>query len=182
MRRHKENPSRQFFQINESTGNSMCLLGDCGKVLTNTHAGNLESHIEKHHKIEYAIIVKEKEDIRNLKRKKKEDSGRPIKKIHVSVDRQLLMDACVELVTNNDRPFRLMEDSGFRKIVDPIIAGLNNSFAINSENVREGVLLADQKTRHDIREETKGKMVSIKMDCATRLNRSIYGINLQFIK
>ena len=68
------------------------------------------------------------------------------------------------------------------KIVDPIIAGLNNSFAINSENVREGVLLADQKTRHDKREETKGKMVSIKMDCATRLNRSIYGINLQFIK
>ena len=157
-------------------------LGDCGKVLPNTHAGNLESHIEKHHKIEYAIIVKEKEDIKNLKRKKKEDSGRPIKKIHVSVDRQLLMDACVELVTNNGRPFRLMEDSGFRKIVDPIIAGLNNSFAINSENVREGVLLADQKTRHDIREETKGKMVSIKMDCATRLNRSIYGINLQFIK
>ena len=58
----------------------MCLLGDCGKVLPNTHAGNLESHIEKHHKIEYAIIVKEKEDIKNLKRKKKEDSGRPIKK------------------------------------------------------------------------------------------------------
>ena len=63
-----------------------------------------------------------------------------------------------------------------------IIADLNNSFAINPENVREGVLLADQKTRQDIREETKGKMVSIKMDCATRLNRSIYGINLQFIK
>jgi hypothetical protein len=39
-----------------------------------------KSYIEKHQKIEYAIIVKEKDDIRNLKRKKKEDSGRPIKK------------------------------------------------------------------------------------------------------
>ncbi len=87
------------------------------------------------------------------------------------------MDACVELVTNNGRPF-----SGFRMIIDPIIAGLNNAFAINSENVRDGVLLAAFKTRHTIREETKGKMVSVKMDCATRLNRSIYGINLQYIK
>ena len=41
------------------------------------------------------------------------------------------MDVCVELVTNNGRPFKLMEDSLFRKILDPIIAGLNNSFAIN---------------------------------------------------
>jgi len=182
MGRHKENPSRQFFEINESTGTSACLIAHCGKVLPNTHAGNLESHVEKHHKIEYAILVKEKEEIKSNKRKKKEESGRPVKKIHVSIDKQLLMDACVELVTNNGRPFKLMEDCGFRMIIDPIIAGLNNAFAINSENVRDGVLLAAFKTRQTIREETKGKMVSVKMDCATRLNRSIYGINLQYIK
>jgi bifunctional polynucleotide phosphatase/kinase len=95
------------------------------------------------------------------------------------------MDACVELLalaSNNGRPFKLMEDSGFRMIIDPIIAGLSNSFAINSEKVHDRVLLVSFKTRQAIREETKGKMVSVKMGCATRLNRSIYGINLQYIK
>jgi hypothetical protein len=59
-----------FFQINESTGTSACLIARCGKVSPNTHAGNLESHAEKHHKIEYAILVKEKEEIKSNKRKK----------------------------------------------------------------------------------------------------------------
>ncbi len=51
-----------------SIGTFACLIGNCGNVLPNIPAGNFESHVEEHHKIEinrdkkdkikYAIIVK----------------------------------------------------------------------------------------------------------------------------
>jgi len=39
---------------------------------------------------------------------------------------QILLTACVELVTMNGRPLTMMKDSGFRKIIDPILVGLGS--------------------------------------------------------
>jgi hypothetical protein len=55
--RHKKNEEVSFFQINESTRKSVCLIGNYEQVLPNIHAGNLESDAEKHCKIEYTIIT-----------------------------------------------------------------------------------------------------------------------------
>lgn len=43
------------------------------------------------------------------------------KSIRIDINQQELIDACVELVTVNGRPFSLMHDSGFKKILNPIL-------------------------------------------------------------
>jgi len=40
---------------------------------------------------------------------------------NVSLSKQKLIEACVQLVTVNGRPFTLMDDSGFKMIIDPLL-------------------------------------------------------------
>jgi len=52
------------------------------------------------------------------------------KSIRIDINQQELLDACVELVTVNGRPFSLMQDSGFKKILNPIFEafGTGNTY------------------------------------------------------
>lgn len=38
----------------------------------------------------------------------------------VVLDKRSVIDACVQLVTTNGRPFQLLDDSGFKMIMNPI--------------------------------------------------------------
>lgn len=53
----------------------------------------------------------------------------------IQMNPDVLKDACIELVTTNGRPFTLMEDTGFRKSIEPIQEAIGNDFAINSSNI-----------------------------------------------
>lgn len=106
------------------------------------------------------------------------------KTVSISMNAAILKEACVELVTVNGRPFSLLDDSGFRKIVDPIVQELNKSkqtVAINPENIRDLVKMKAAAIRTSISQDLQGKLVSMKIDGATRLDRSIMGVNVQFI-
>jgi len=48
-----------------------------------------------------------------------------------------IIDACVELVTVNGRLFSMLNDSGLRRILDPVLNGVKNSVVINSESIRQ---------------------------------------------
>ena len=50
-----------------------------------------------------------------------------------------MRDACIESVTVNGRPFKLMNDSWFRMIVDKVLNGLGFSSRLNQENIRKHV-------------------------------------------
>lgn len=51
--------------------------------------------------------------------------------VNVKINPKILLDACTELVTTNGRPLVMLEDTGFRKILDPILKGFGNTFSIN---------------------------------------------------
>lgn len=123
----------------------------------------MERQIERSHHEEYAEYIDSKTenvDNRPSTSKRKRDSNDktpipPAKKnpqptidsifnqtITIAMSAHELKDACIDLVTINGRPFTLMEDTGFRKIIDPILKPLNagkQTVAINSENVRDMV-------------------------------------------
>jgi len=45
----------------------------------------------------------------------------------------MLLEACLELVTNNGRPFDIFKDSGMKKILKPItdaVGGSNNNYLL----------------------------------------------------
>lgn len=52
---------------------------------------------------------------------------------------------------------------------------------INSRNIHEGVHTKAFHIREEFREELKGKLLALKVDGATRHDRSVLGINVQFI-
>jgi len=51
---------------------------------------------------------------------------------NVNLDKKTEVDACVQLVTINGRPFQLLEDSGFRMIINPIFNAIGDGKLTNS--------------------------------------------------
>lgn len=106
-----------------------------------------------------------------------------IKPKNLSVDINLISIklACLELITVNGRPLAMLDDSGFQKLIKPLMNAVNKNSAINSENIRKMIVPSCMILRKQIMEEVKGKLISIKVDAATRLNRSFLGINVQYM-
>lgn len=46
------------------------------------------------------------------------------KKLYVNIDKFKVLEACTEMVTVNGRPLTLFHDSGFKKILDPLISAI----------------------------------------------------------
>ena len=70
------------------------------------------------------------------------------KTVRVKIDTHLLRTACLEMVTVNGRPFKIVEDSEFRKFLNPILQALfdsGNNFCINAKNIREEVVMLTSK-------------------------------------
>lgn len=93
--------------------------------------------------------------------------------MQVPITPEFLVDACLELVTVNGRPFSLMEDSGFRKIIDPLQQAIVNGFTINSANIREKVSNVAQSERRKLMDELSGRLLMLKTDSATCRDRSL---------
>ena len=74
-----------------------------------------------------------------------------------------------------------MDDSGFRKIMNPLLEGMRTNFTVNAENIREKIGEKVSDVRYRIKMELEGKLVSLKADVATCRDRSTLGVNLQFI-
>jgi len=49
------------------------------------------------------------------------------------------------------------------------------------KNVKENIIIKGNLIIKNISEEVKGKLLSLKLDCVTRQNRSILGINVQYM-
>ncbi|KAL4121225.1 hypothetical protein QTP88_013781 [Uroleucon formosanum] len=65
------------------------------------------------------------------------------------------IDDCIEMVIVNGRPLRIMEDSGFRKIVDPIFRSFG--FTMNADVVRDHICNRASLVRKAITDQLKNK-------------------------
>ena len=194
MPRTSSSNIRKFFTCNINADSSKCNIAECEVVLKGTHAANLERLVKRQHKEVDKEYCEERAE--ESAKKRCTESGDSVsttarqttldesllKTVRVKIDIAMLNAACVELVTVNGRPFRLIEDSGFRKILDPLLQGLGNKACINVENIHEGVTTLANSIRNDIKTDIQNKFISLKIDSATRLNRSILGVNAQYIK
>lgn len=45
---------------------------------------------------------------------------------HVKLSKNEIIEACVQLVTTNGRPFTLLNDSDFKMIIDPIVDSIGS--------------------------------------------------------
>lgn len=106
--------------------------------------------------------------------------------IKLKITKKDLENSCVELVTVNGRPFSILNDSGFQKIINPIKCAIEDKYkqkvCISSESIQKKVIEEADKIKKEISEDIKNIMISMKVDAVTRLDRSFLGINIQYIK
>ncbi|XP_062561147.1 uncharacterized protein LOC134225251 [Armigeres subalbatus] len=134
--------------------------------------GNFIRHIRCEHPILAKARGLVKEDgIVPVKRRK-------VSKLSIVLDRQILLEAVIKLVTIHHVPILCVEWEGLRLILDPICDALK--MQLNRPNMLNHLTAAAAKIRSGIANEVKGKLVCLKIDSATRLGRHILGVNIQF--
>ena len=97
------------------------------------------------------------------------------------MNEKTLENPCSELVIINGRPFKLMDDSVFRKILNALLEGMRANFTVNTENISEKTGGKANDVHYRIKLKVEGKLVSLKADVATCRDRFILGSNLQII-
>lgn len=161
-----------FFRIIEGGNKSECVK--CGKILSRKKISNWKRH--------YALI--HKQDINEKEILSDEDSPQTsAKKIKCNnrMDKNEFLKCCVGLVTAKNLPFRIFDD---RKYFKPLISQWEQKFQtnINSRNIVSLLESFNANIREEIKRRVSNKMISLKVDIATRMDKSILGINIQYIK
>lgn len=173
MGKKKTDGIRKHFTFDSDKKVNTCNIDGCQLVITNDHLGNLCRHVKSYHKekfMEYQMSIVNERVI----------SKHKTQSIHIKVNKDDIEQACVELITNNGCSLNLINSRAFQKIISPITIALNMS--INSENVKSNIGLMASKIKTQISIDLKNRLFSLKIDEASRLNRSIVGINVQFIE
>lgn len=164
---------KRFFTYDDSSKKSECNL--CGKQIAGCHKGNLLRHL--HGSISENGVHKALLDNESFEQLRSEKIASRLKGPRDDVSR--IINACISLVTINGRPFSLLDDSGFQELVSLALGDKGD--VITSRTIPKYISKAAQNMREYIREEVKVKILSIKIDGVTRQNRSIMGVNVQFV-
>lgn len=162
-----------------------CKVVKCYATLNKKRKSNLRQHLKRKHLADPIVSTYLNKNTYKprIKAKIKKSGSAKKKNIKIKISRKIVVDACVEMVTKNGRPIIAINDSGFRAILDPILAGLANTgeeVIINQQNMIKYIGEANDTIRRRITKNLKGKFISLKIDVATRFFRSILGINVQF--
>ncbi|XP_065320689.1 uncharacterized protein LOC135928222 [Gordionus sp. m RMFG-2023] len=98
----------------------------------------------------------------------------------IKIDKSKVFECIVWLITVHNLPINLVNYEGFRILLDPICHSLQ--MKINTRSVVDKIKYTASEIRLQIIHELKNKLISLKIDTATRYNKSILGINVQYIK
>lgn len=169
---------KNCFMYNETTKENKCLLENCEKKIKSSSIYNLKRHIQTCHKrvAQTMNFILEDENDEN---QEKGPSPLKKKKIQIAMCKTTYLNACIKLATVHSVPFSMFEYEGFQDIVEPIQNALG--VKVNSHNIASRIAVAAQQIKKQISEYVSNKMVCLKIDAATRCDRSILGINIQYL-
>lgn len=170
-----EHPVFKYFNYIEKDDRSICRFEECSFPMKGKHASNLVSHIKKKHQDVFPELKKAMDDNalkRTAKPKKKSDS------VMVLINRDEIIKGCVELVTVNARPNTMLQDSGFKRILNPITTALNLS--LNNEFIDDQAKEVVQSMKEKISTEIGESVLCLKIDLLTSFGRKFIGITAQY--
>lgn len=174
---------KKLFKYDQIKNVSICI--ECKYEMKGKHSANLGRHIQRkhpelHNEIKNKLIISKSNHVIN---DIVESRDKPLDKytniIRIKMTQKDFIDSCVKLVTVDGRPFSIFDDSGMREIINPIMSALKTP--INSHNIVNFIDNKALNIRDNIKTEISNKMISVKVDSAYRLGRSILGINIQYI-
>lgn len=107
-----------------------------------------------------------------------EKKPRIVAKRMVAMDRPLFIESIIKLVTYHHLPLACVEWEGLKQLIDPLAAAVE--VTINRNTLKSHLQGITVEIRKALAQEMRFKLVSLKIDSASRLNRSVLGINVQY--
>lgn len=170
-----ERAAKFFVEVNVVGSNKThkCIVGNCGSIIAAKNKSNFVSHLRACHLGLYNREIQLLDTNRTpayYARKKLE-----------------FIQSCVEMVTINGRPFTCLLDSGFQKIARVHLKELEDgSCAVNLNSdkfseIKSYIQSVANKLTEQIRIEVQNKLLSLMVDIATKNNKSLLGISVQYI-
>lgn len=111
-----------------------------------------------------------------------EESPRKIQKIEVRMDSKTLTSSLVELVTVNGLPLNILRYPAFQRIVRPIEDGLKPVRHLDPNSIKPVLRSVSEEIQKIIVSEIDGKLVCVKVDLASRMDRDFICVNIQYVK
>lgn len=178
-------PVQNYFYFNVVDDTSKCKVASCGFVLKGRHSSNLCRHIERNHKKLLDELNTDLDVYRNEKKKHRLSLPKAAEFVTVKIKKEDLQNGFLELININGRPFSLFNDSGMRKILDPILGAFEesgNPVSIRRENLQRDSAKKCSNLKKRIQEEMEGILFSICIDLGSSTDsRSLLGINVQYV-
>lgn len=140
----------------------------CNRDINGTIKTNLCSHLKTTHWKVYAEIVGIIEE-------------------PVEIKRLRLLQNCVSIIALGGRPFAALRDFGFQQIIENHLKELEIAGCpIDLKNpgqydVHKQLHEAAELVRDEISAAIKNRPISVQLDIGTRLGRSVFGIDVQYI-
>lgn len=96
-----------------------------------------------------------------------------------------ILNVLAEIFTVNGRPFTKFRDSGFSKMYKMLIEQIEHNskqkIHVDINKIKEHIDTTAQTMKDELKKEVKNKPIALIMDIATKKNRAILGINIQYI-
>lgn len=175
MGKKKNEEVRKYFLQNKEENKQVCQIDNCGTCLSGDNLTNMYRHIKVKHDAIWTKI-KITDSSKTIKKSEK------LKSITVQTSETVLWDACIELVTVNGLPYSFINSSGFQKIINPMSVKLQPNKSFNIKNLKQKINETAADIKQQIKEDIKNKFISLKIDGVSRYQKSLLGINIQYIK
>lgn len=150
----KIHPVRSYFTFDDNIERNVCKLGGC--KIKSKSANDLYRHVQRKHK-----QIAEKDDIKSKVEKYRQRIGKigvdddDEVEVTVRVKKSKIIKSCVELTTINGRPLGLVEDSGFKRLVQPIVQAINQKTATRLTLNRDAMIENAEKSLTHIKNQIK---------------------------
>lgn len=155
-----------------------CLIDGCNNKYA--EKSSAIRHLRKHHQQVHDTIKQEKLSKRNVNNAQSSHSF----EIRVKVNSDEIMDACADLISIHGLPLAAVEYPAFKKLLNPYVLGLKTKgveISVNQRTIKEHINKRTEDLKRIIRRETKGRLISISTDIATRYNRSVLGVSISYM-
>lgn len=169
----KLHPIRSYFSYDDISERSICTFGGC--KIKSKSSNDLYRHVQRKHPNE-AIKNDIKIKVENHRMQMRKTAAVDDEvEVMVRMRKSEIMKSCVELTTINGRPLGLVEDSGFKRLMQPVIEAMNRKtstrLTLNRETMAANAEISCAKTKNQIKKETKNRMISLLIDGVTKHER-----------
>lgn len=147
----------------------------CAKVLQIGKFNNLRRHLESVHKDVFNDMITAAEPLEDVRPRRK------IPTASVPIDRELLVEYGVKMVTAGGLAFNMLDQPGLKDLLGLLTESLKVP-KIDRKTIPNDVEATAAAFKDEIKKELKGRMICLKVDSATRKGRNVIAICVQYIR